>query len=385
MNLNVSRRLLNRAFRFAAVASVLGAFAAAEGQTVIPDPARNKGTLMGVPWKVGLATNNGVPVWDEDLALMVRGIARGGTTMAFGFGTCYGGGMTQNLAALGAEVGGGAVSLTATSASRWNEPAWYPEGLAANRRRPLLAAARPVNDHFYDWVDSYVDSFAGASTAISAAENGWRHDPFGSNPGVDQGPGEVLRARENAQYRQMNAAARNLQHMAPAQANKYAVLWSGQPEAPDRDQLVRQYNQLIAQGYAAANISVLVGAGALDGIAGMLPAGTVLQGATKVNLQGVFTGLAGLTAMDQLYFLANDHGTAWNANMPVNRWVEMPKLPVYPSGSGGSSGGGTLPYDLENMPAGGDFLGYFGQYYVPAPGSLVLLGMGVVTAARRKR
>ncbi len=360
-------------------------FGLAGAQTVIPDPARNKGTLMGAPWKVGLASNAGVPVWDADLAMMARGIARGGTKMAFAFGTCYGGGMTQNLAALGLEAGGGAVTLTATSAARWNEPAWYPEGLAALRARPGLTTARPANDHAYDWVDSYVDSFAGAATAIMAAENGWRHDPFGSNPVVDQGPNEVLRARENAQYRQTNVAARGFSHMMPAQANKYAILWSGQPAAPDRDQMVRQYNQLIAQGYAAANISVLVGAGAADGIVGMLPAGTVVQQATAANLQGVFTGLAGLTAMDQLFFLANDHGTAWNPNMPVDRWVEMPKLPVYPSGSGSSSGNGTLPYDLENMPGNGDFVGYFGQYYVPTPGPLALFSIGVGTIARRRR
>lgn len=381
--MNASKNTVSTLVRLALGLSMLAG--AAQAQTVIPDPARNKGTLMGAPWKVGLATNAGMPVWDADLAAMARGLARGGTKMAFGFGTCYGGGMTQNLAALGAEVGGGAVTLTATSASRWNEPAFYPDGLVANRARPGLTAARPANDHYYDWVDSYVDSFAGAANAINAAENGWRHDPFGSNPTVDQGPTEVTRARENAQYRQTNAAARGFNHMMPAQANKYAILWSGQPEAPDRAQLVRQYNQLIAQGYAAANISVLVGAGAADGIAGMLPAGTLVQQATGVNLQGVFTGLAGLTAMDQLYFLANDHGTAWNANMPINRWVEMPKLPVYPSGSGGSSGSGTLPYDLENMPSGGDFVGYFGQYYVPTPGTLALFGTGVAAVARRRR
>jgi len=302
--------------------------------------------------------------------------------------------MVQDLGAITPRAGGPAVVLSATSASKWNQPAWYPEGNANNRAVPMLNGAATPNDHYFDWVDSYHIAMGGA-TAINAANNAWRRDPFGTNTGgaagnVDQGPGEAGRPREHGQYRETNAAARNQNHLGAANT-KYAVLYSGQPKDVDAEQMGRVWAQLLGDGYAMANIHVVFGAGwdpmNPDPIVGMLPVQARNQAveATVANLISVFAGFNNFDETKKVFFLSNDHGTAWNANMPIDKWVEMPKLPVYPSGSGGSQSQGTLPYDLEMMPQTLDFEGYFGQYYVPTPGSLALLGLGGLLVTWRRR
>lgn len=347
--------------------------------------------MMPNQWQVGLATNNGAPIWGANLAGLATPLAQSGTKLAFAFGQCYGGGMLTNLSAIAPVPNGPAINISATSASSWHQSAWYRAPINGVPVAPGLLGANTINDHSYDWVDSYVDHFSGAVPASAAADNAWAFDPFNTNTGpvnaagrVDRGPVEQLRAREIAQYYNAGAGG-TLVHQPPAQANKYAILYSGVPNAVDADQIGNAWNRLIADGYAAGNIQVLFGAGwnpaNPNAIVGMLPLAARNQAlqATENNLINAFAAVGNLGASDQLFFLANDHGTARNNAWPINRWVETPK----PGDS--SSSGSQLPYDLEGYTPGTDPSQYFGSYYVPAPGALSLGALGLLVIARRRR
>ncbi|MFA6046285.1 MAG: hypothetical protein WC718_14975 [Phycisphaerales bacterium] len=345
--------------------------------------------VMPNQWRVGLAGNDGTPIWGDALANMVTPIAQNGTKIAFAFGQCYGGGMLTNLSTINAGPNGVAINISATSASSWHQTAWYPAPINGVSVRPGLTGANTPNDHSYDWVDSYVDHFGGNVTASAAADLAWTFDPFGTNVGpvnaagrVDRGPVERVRAREIAQYFNVGTGG-TLTHNV--QTNKQAILYSGKPNAADADQMSQAWASLRADGYAAANIHVLFGAGwdplNPNAIVNMLPLAARNQAieATENNLANTIANIGAIANLDQLFFLSNDHGTARNNAWPANRWVETPK-----PGDGPSSGS-QLPYDLEGYTPGTDPTLYFGSYYVPSPGALSLGGLGLLMITRRRR
>jgi len=365
-------------FGAALIASVAGQAVAGgggwEGNAYVP-----KGFLNGQQWSVGLASAAGnVPVWDRDLANIVKPFAASGVDLSFAFSQCYGGGMISDLMALPAASGNLNARIAATSAVKWNQAASYPKGFLVDRRVPLLTGAAVVKDHFFDWADSYI-TYSPNNTALGNANNARRTNPLGSNAGaaagnVDQGPVERVSRSEVEQYDSTNAAADNIIHNTVAANKRFAILWSGQPNDVDAAQISREYNQLIVNGYNNNNIRIMFGTGAADPVAATLPGAALVRAATKDNLALLLDTTVGtfgsvLVANDQLFFFANDHGTAWHPDMPPNMWIETPKY-------GGESNLPYLPGDLDGptLPP-----------LVPTPGAALIFGVAGIFAARRRR
>ncbi|MCW5754956.1 MAG: hypothetical protein KIT24_09655 [Phycisphaeraceae bacterium] len=372
-------RIPDRTIRtFATLSLFIGAVGTALAQAPYLGPVyENKGSIVdpGPPpkvsqWHVGLSTSAGKPIWDDELANYAKPLAMAGVKMAYGFGQCFGGGMIQDLVALGGDI-------SATSATKWSRPAYYRESTppaAAAPVRPGLAFAAVANNHNYDWVDSYIQANGGGANHLNAANDAWRYDPFGTNPATNRGPNE-MGGIEFGQFGQTAAGAAAGFNHGVAAANKFAILYSGKPNAIDGEQIVDAWNMLVGvYGYMPANIQVLYGAGVAPVGA---PAAMVGQtvAATDVNMMIAYANLGGLTAMDQLFFLANDHGTAWN-DLMGNRnrfYLDVPKTPSQWSPSQGLDQYGP-DTNWSTVP-----------YYVPTPGTATLLAIGAMLTTRRRR
>jgi hypothetical protein len=382
--------------------------------------AANKGVWVDQagaphPWKVGLATNAGAPVWDTDLAAMSAPLARKGVLMHFSMAQCFGGGMLQDLAAINNPNPGRQIRVSGGAAARWNQAAWYRESPYA----VMLGGMLPnPNNHNKDWADQYIAVSGGATAADTATGRAWQRDHFALG-GAARGPdeagrfigGAVQAKLETGQYRESAAGAGNaFKHNT--NAVKTAILYSGQPgghttpagqnawtplggQSPeqrpgnaniDAGQIVDMWNVLIANGYAAGDIQVVFGNGALPAGAPAAMMGRVVA-ATLPNLRTAFMNIGNLDQGDQFFFFANDHGTARNAAMPADRWLNVPKspwgLPWHPQSPSPGSPSGLERY----LPDANDpFLGWAADpYYVPTPGTLVLAALGGLVAARRRR
>lgn len=359
--------------------------------------------MGGPPERAGLATKNAniAPIWDHDLAAWSAPIAMAGAQLSFAFGQCFGGGMLDNLKNLGAG------DISATSASRWDEFAWYP--------RPLAQGG--INK---DWADVYLDKLASAAGPgplyRDLADHAYKNDPWGTFAGAPRG-NEA--ARETAQWAERGFLPGFLAPDDQARNNRYAVLYSGEPNAVDRAQLNRAFQILTnpaGLNYRRDRIYVVAGNGALE----PLPAGAgdiydPVNGvpmanrldATPADLQNLLTvTLAGLGAADQLLFFANDHGVLQTSRMAPGCYIRIPKQgdPSYPSPSYPH----TLPYspsmpppqylgsvdvmfDIINStpdnPYGDQWIirdGYQ-QFYVPTPGATALGTLGLLMLGVRRR
>ncbi len=338
-------------------------------------------------WHVGLSTSAGAPIWDDFFAINQQPLADMGINMTYAFGTCFGGGMVQDIVQL-PQAANPNVRINATSAAKWYQPAYYPQ-------LPRVPAP-PVgpNNSNSDWVDWYVEMSrpgrgiaGGAPTHQESAVNAWWNDPFGTtnNPIVTHGPDEPA-GSEEAQFREtVPGLANALDHTRdPQGAHRFAVLYSGKPNAFDQRQILAAYDMLTnGYGYNVADIYVLYGNGP-----GALPVGSAPNLAGRVfpatlnfftwaitNIQTVEATSAN-PQLDQFFFLANDHGTAWNDLMSPDRsrYLDVPKTPggVY-QGTQGIGGFGPLT-DWSTLP-----------YYVPTPPVLMLMGLGIVGGASRRR
>lgn len=352
----------------------------------VPMPGRN-------PERSGLSTKLGAlqPVWDHDLAAMVAPLAAAGTQLNFAFGQCFGGGMIDNLVS----IGGGA-DLTATSASRWDEFAYY--------RRPIAIGGVDT-----DWVDTHIDAELPASPTIERiAYNAYRNDPWGVSPVAPRGNERRL---ETAQWGQVAAAAGTRTLDTKVDANRYAVLYSGQPQAEDWEQLELQFDVLTnVYNYDPANIFVVAAAGFAS-----IPAGNLLRDpiagipaangmpATVDDLDSLLTvTLGGLGMDDQLFFLANDHGVLQTGMMQPGCWIQAPKRPgdlpepelppeLPPASPGGYSPPGqylgslTEIFDIQPDQQFWQVRPSWSQNYIPTPGTAVLLSVVPLTLHRRRR
>jgi hypothetical protein len=295
--------------------------------------SKNAAPIAGI--KVGLAAQNNATVWDTDLAMWTNPLMVNQVKTTFAFGQCFGGGMIEDLRNNAAAANS---DFSGTSAAQWNEFAFYP---------------RPGGT---DWVDQYTIAAAPAPRADTIASNAWLNDPFGTAPGN--------LGWEHAQWQSVGAG--NAVKLNDAAANnRYAILWSGDPNNTDWNQLSAMYNQLtVGYGYNANNIHILAGAGAADPL---LPPALALapnlRSATPNNLQMTLGGMNNLGAMDQLFFLANDHGVI-NINGVTHR---QPKRDGY------------------NMPDNDPIWGHIPQSWVPAPGTTAFLIMSAGLATRRRR
>jgi hypothetical protein len=349
------------------------------GQALAQLPAGFPATVnMPAAARVGLATNAAnTQIWDSDLANWTNPLMANGVRTTFAFGQCFGGGMLDRLQANAAANGR---AFSGTSASSWNEFAYY----------------RGAGGAASDWVDTYTAASWGlfAPRHDTTAGGAWRNDPFGTAPGQ--------RAMETAQYRE-NGAGGALTLSSSPRANRYAVLYSGGPNAIDWDQLNTMYTLLttpiVGYNYDPSKIFILSGNGVGDaGYAG-LPGGSALLTAPnvlpadKMLLQNTLAGMAGLNGNDQLLFLANDHGVI---QAPGGRILRVPKresdypsyppsyqpLPGYPGSTMGDLG---YMFDLSD-PMNWQVRADFAQYQVtPTPGALALLGLGTLIGTRRRR
>jgi len=294
------------------------------------------------PWKVGLATSAGPPIYDDQFATLVTPLAQQGVLMHFAFAECFGGGMLQNLAAIPAA----AIQLSGTSAAQWNQAAWY-------REPPYLAAPLPIpNNHNEDWGDTYILNAGGNNNALDTSVGAWNDDPF--RPGTvvrpnASGPDESFPYNETAQYRENAAGSGLVFTHNPANGGKYAILYSGRPGGNhpanpgqngglevrpanpnvDAEQIVNLWNLLtdpLGYNYPPANIQVVYGNGALPAGAPANMRGRVVA-ATLQGLRTAFANLASLTNTNQLFFFANDHGVARNDGMPPNTYLLVPRSP----------------------------------------------------------
>jgi hypothetical protein len=239
---------------------------------------------------------------------------QGGTRFIWAFGQCFGGGMFDELVALGGTQSG-------TSAARHNETSRYPK--------------QPPKGVGHDWVTRYVQAMGGGAMARATAAFAAANDPFGTNPAAPRFM-EVM-GTEHPQYFSVGAGADNL---TLHQAGGLAILWSGQPNLYDRDQIVSALNALVAMGYTRDRIFMFYGAGRLrqnhpivqghilDPMGMPLVPGITLRAATLNALDGLFMARFGPAVMckpSSVFFLANDHGfnTAVNMGDAVPRDGDM--------------------------------------------------------------
>lgn len=319
---------------------VLAAGSGAYGQL---DP-NFPGYQMKVPGvRVGLATNNAnAQVWDSDLANWTNPLMMNRVKTTFAFGECFGGGMLSDLKTNAAAAGD---DFSGTSASQWNEFATYRG-----------AAGKPS-----DWVDTYNAASWGlaAPRHDTTASGAWRNDPYGT------GAGNL--GWEHAQWQENGAGAANKLNDS-ARDHRYAILWSGSPNGIDWDQLNTAYalltTPILGYNYDPTKVYILAGQGIADPNvpAGLMGAPNLIP-ATPGNLQATLGGLAGLNNMDQLFFLANDHGV-----IDINGMTHIqPK------------------WDQDYEPEWTPEWGNIPQSWIPTPGSGVVLALAGLAAMRRRR
>ncbi|MFL5347149.1 MAG: hypothetical protein ACJ8AT_20380, partial [Hyalangium sp.] len=292
----------------------------AAGNPVTNQDSAVTGARSGlVGWRLVGAAGN---VRDDQLAGMAAPAVQGGTRFIWAFGQCFGGGMFDELVALGGTQSG-------TSASRHNETSRYPK--------------RPPNGVGHDWVTRYLGAMAAGNTARTTAASAAANDPFGTNPGAPRFM-EVM-GTEHPQYFSVGAGADNQMLF---QAGGIAILWSGQPTIYDRDQIVAALGKLVAMGYTRDRIFVYYGSGRLrqnhpivqghiiNPATGMLLNPPItLRAATQNALSGLFAMRFGPNAQckpGSVFFLSNDHGfnTSINLGAAAPRGSDIGDPDAYP-------------------------------------------------------
>jgi hypothetical protein len=336
-------------------------------------------------WHTGLSTSAGTPIWDDDFANIATPLAVQGVNMTYVFGQCFGGGMVQDIVQIPASVNPIA-RVNATSAAKWFQPAYY-------RVPPRVPAPPPpqANNSNTDWVDWYTEmsrpgrgGAGGPPTHFESAMNAWWNDPFGNSPNPlrTRGPDET--GTEEAQFREtIPGLAALVGHTMNPNGRRYAMLYSGKPNAVDREQILTMYDVLVTgYGYNPADIFVLYGTGAAALGAATPPAlaGRVWP-ATLNDYADQMVAIMGRVATDpnpglnQFFFFSNDHGTAWNDLMSPDRsrYLDVPKTPDAYGGSQGLQAYGA-DTNWATLP-----------YYVPTPGGAIVLGLAGLACGRRRR
>lgn len=316
-------------------------FALAAALAVHPlsaQPPRATYVAKPAAWTSTLATWTGPSVTDVDFATWVKNAQlNNGMLMVprfsflAGFHQCFGGGFLTELDRQGVKKYG------ANSAGRYYETVSYDD---TNKRSYFTyawgwRAINPLNSTDRQITD---DAFALIQDGLPAIPD---------NDNI---------AFENAQYLSDPANNPPPEKLAAA-ANKYAILWVGEPDAKDLADLNQMYDVLRnSYGFARADILILYGPGGPFAGQPWTPAD---KPATAADLQWAFTNwlqgkLAGLmpNAAAQVVFWAGGHGGArWPFLMSVDRCSvglpgsavsmlrgAMPESVVYEAGNGNNSG-----------------------------------------------
>ena len=305
-----------------------------------PEPGIQPAHSGLVGWGGGAAN-----VSDTDLAAMAHpalpapGGGGGCTGFIWMFGTCYGGGMFDELHALGGRQ-------AITSASKHDKCAYYPE---ANGE---------------DFVTTYKTAIGWAGTRAPKvmAEDATRNDPWGPAPTAAQFPrrkNAASRNKEQPQYHRTQGPAEKLR-LARVDYTKWpaehvghgiAIIWSGDPYRADRNQVSALIGHLLDIGFKGSQIFLFYGPGrvipghVLDAkyITGR-PADPIdLRAAKKTVLQSLFAAMFGAGKLNpkSVFFLANDHGY----NTKVAGGIRL-------GGGGGSSDPGLS--ESQSHPGHGD-------------------------------
>lgn len=255
-----------------------------------------------------LCDNMGKPILDRDFADWAKtGLnpAAGMTVSSAGFyfNQCFGGGFLDDLHN---KLDPAGIRWNAGAASQFNEFAYGQRVPMGGEPGPFTNAtvAHPTPMSYY--TRALVPGLAAGATHYNAALTGRMTDTWGT----------VLRGGvapfETGQVAYANGGDTALFSDPMLAGKRRAVIFAGLTDAERHFNNANQiFNALTANGYAAADISILfgdgmskiIGSGAMD-----LPAAWVNRGpATPGALKAVMTGL-GLGANDQFAFYATDHG-----------------------------------------------------------------------------
>jgi hypothetical protein len=260
-----------------------------------------------VPW--------GPPtVQDDNLATWAKKIRtkKNPADFIWVFTQCFGAGMFDELNALkGTQSGVSASEFAQTS------------------NRPVSVANGGNNT---DFVQAYLNALqAGVAKAKPLAATASRNDPWGPSPVTIPARGVEVMGTEQPVYFSTGAAADNLKAVPPLPGGLgLAVLWAGNPDGWDRDQLAQSIDLLCAGGYTGSQIFVLYGKGQVSGPASGAPNAIATSmmncggGATPVPQDHLRTAswkqllillkrfkLPQWGFPQQVFFFADDHG--WNS------------------------------------------------------------------------
>ncbi len=212
-----------------------------------------------------LSTSDG-SIDDDEFAGWIRQYFPASRNMAFVFGTCFGGGMLDDLQSLGS----GHPNVFLGAASRHDEEAnFYEEG--DHPRSFLGAFARAARAHP---TETFGQLFGRAV----------QDNPFGAN-GEDDA--------QNAEHPQnaSTGSGASTPLYDPNATSHHAILFAGEPEATDRQEMNTMRQALVRAGYPSGNV-------------------TVISGGSREQLRQALQNVGGqMNANEQFFFYAADHGS----------------------------------------------------------------------------
>lgn len=262
-------------------------------------------------------------IWDFEFARLISssiGLSNC-HSMKFVFGQCYGGGMIDDLAALGITC-----TLSAQSAARANEWSYGDKG--GGEEHYLRALARILE-------------ISPTLPLREAARLARQQDPSGPNSHWPEAE------KEHPQYYASGPLTPTVS--ITGARSFHAVLLAGRPDgARHWNDLLRMYKLLTSTyGYTGANatINVLYGNGhwptGVDNGGDAFPAnpGIPISAATRSNLTNTLKAVGKrMNANEQFFFWSSDHG-----GMGV---VPISTIPSTPAGTGGCSGGRNCAFTM---------------------------------------
>jgi len=265
------------------------------------DQSKQKDEHSGlVPWDY---KTNG-PIQDTEVADNVKPLVQDKQiSFVWVFSQCFGGGMFDELNALGGTQSG-------VSASTYWQEAYYqvlrPLGNGVNFSTAYIEGLRDITK-------------VAEPMASTAADN----DPWGpsNNPTPSRTAAE-MQGSEQPVYFTTGAAADAL-NVEDHKVDGAVILWSGQPTLPlDAVEIRQLVSQFVELGYNKTNIYVLYGQGHFSKTKHLVGevvetklGGAQLRAATKKQLVKVMGAIQNDDGIKFVFFFANDHG--WN-NMRGN-------------------------------------------------------------------
>ena len=273
-----------------------------------------------------LTTNSGAPVYDWQLANMVKmWIADAGyANMFFMFNQCYAGGMMDDLAAK--LNGTGDVALM--GAARHNETSWgLSDGVnpAPGSSLGQKGFTQPEDYYAKELGEEIARTGDDAQTGKQMADNAASQD-------VGASAGRGNRTEHPQSTFVGNGANIKLGKKSDGTdvASRHAILFMGKPDGERHwNDLERARAAFMAQGYTDADMVVLAGDGNSGKSGGAKPA--YVDGAgTRMGLFDAFKAIGPkMNNMEQFVFWASDHGNRDTTARALDRSIADPvKQPV---------------------------------------------------------